>query len=56
MTRRSKNTHLNIDYQTSDIGDAVLNTFNPGIYLNHFGFRSQNRGGLHQAISTSSYK
>jgi hypothetical protein len=47
MTRRGKNTHLNIDNQTSDIGDAILNIFDPGMYLNHFGFRSQGRGDLH---------
>jgi hypothetical protein len=52
MTRRGKNTHLNIDYQTSEIGDTILNIDDPGMYPNHFGFRSQDRGSLHQAIST----
>jgi hypothetical protein len=47
VTRRGKNTHLNIGNQTSDIRDAILNIFDPGMYLNHFGFRSQDRGGLH---------
>jgi hypothetical protein len=47
MTRRGKNTHLNIDNQTSDISDGLLNIFDPGMYPNHFGFRSQDRGGLH---------
>jgi hypothetical protein len=56
MTRRGKNTHLNIDDQISYIGDVILNIDDLSMYPNYFGFRSQDCGGLHQAISTSSYK
>jgi hypothetical protein len=47
MTRRGKNTHLDIDDQISYIGDVGLNIDDLSMYPNHFGFRCQDRGGLH---------